>query len=87
MGETLVLPHLRGDKGDRATGVAEQGASSWLWYPAHSRVTCQHVFSAQPCTFPRVGRELLQNTNQTCPSLDKNLLQAEASPQFPAWPH
>lgn len=32
MRETFMLPHLCGDNGDLATGVAKQGASSWLWY-------------------------------------------------------
>lgn len=28
-----MLPRLCGDNGTLATGVAKQGASSWLWYP------------------------------------------------------
>lgn len=43
MRETFMLPRLCEDNGALATGVAKQGASSWLWYPLQRHLqACVH---------------------------------------------
>lgn len=74
MGETFMLSRLCGDNGALATGVAEQGGSSWLWYPFQRHL---QAFAHSPTVY------LPTSWQKDCkiPTKRSSLLLAEASSQ------